>query len=72
MRDFTDHVWGEVCIPSLQRYGHVDPCERAFDAPLMVFLSHTYVDTHIHAYIRVYSSHSFNLHYFFDFFNDLV
>ena len=34
--DFTDHVWVELWIPSLQRYVHVDPCERAFDAPLMV------------------------------------
>ena len=33
--DFTDHVWVEIWVPSLQRYVHVDPCERAFDAPLM-------------------------------------
>jgi hypothetical protein len=33
--DFTDHVWCEVWLPSLQRYVHCDPCERALDTPLM-------------------------------------
>lgn len=33
--DFTDHVWVEVWIESLQRFVHCDPCERALDTPLM-------------------------------------
>eukprot|EP01034_Spumella_vulgaris_P028450 gene28450-35303_t len=33
--DFTDHVWVEVWIPSLRRFVHCDPCERALDTPLM-------------------------------------
>lgn len=33
--DLTDHVWAEVWIPALGRYVHLDPCERAFDKPLM-------------------------------------
>lgn len=32
--DFTDHVWVEVWIDSLQRYVHADPCEKSLDAPL--------------------------------------
>lgn len=33
--DFTDHVWVEVWIPSMNRYVHADPCENKMDAPLM-------------------------------------
>jgi Rad4 transglutaminase-like domain len=33
--DLTDHVWAEVWVPALGRYVHLDPCERAFDKPLM-------------------------------------
>jgi len=33
--DFTDHVWVEVWLPSVQRFVHCDPCERALDTPLM-------------------------------------
>ena len=33
--DFTDHVWIEVYIPSYSRYVHTDPCENAFDRPLL-------------------------------------
>ena len=35
MLDFTDHVWVEVWLPSVQRFVHCDPCERAQDTPLM-------------------------------------
>ena len=35
MLDLTDHVWSEIWIPELNRYVHIDPCERAFDTPLM-------------------------------------
>lgn len=33
--DWTDHVWTEVWIESLQRYVHADPCENRLDTPLM-------------------------------------
>lgn len=33
--DLTDHVWNEVWIEALQRFVHIDVCERAFDSPLM-------------------------------------
>ena len=33
--DLTDHVWGEILSPEEQRWIHCDPCENAFDAPLM-------------------------------------
>ena len=33
--DWTDHVWVEVWVPSLQRFAHLDPCERALDTPLL-------------------------------------
>ena len=46
--DFTDHVhlfsftdpshlqvWTEIYIPSLKKYVHTDPCENAFNTPLV-------------------------------------
>jgi len=33
--DLTDHVWGEIYSPDQKRWIHCDPCENAFDAPLM-------------------------------------
>ena len=33
--DFTDHVWVEVWLPSQNRFVHLDPCEQAFDSPLL-------------------------------------
>ena len=33
--DFTDHVWAEVWLPSQRRFVHLDPCEQAFDSPLL-------------------------------------
>eukprot|EP00039_Didymoeca_costata_P010367 m.139476 g.139476 ORF g.139476 m.139476 type:complete len:428 (+) comp14801_c0_seq3:217-1500(+) len=33
--DFEDHVWAEAHSDHLQRWIHCDPCENAFDAPMM-------------------------------------
>ena len=33
--DFTDHVWVETYSRRLGRWVHCDPCEAAFDTPLM-------------------------------------
>eukprot|EP00397_Hematodinium_sp_SG-2012_P010164 GEMP01010272.1.p1 GENE.GEMP01010272.1~~GEMP01010272.1.p1 ORF type:complete len:859 (+),score=185.84 GEMP01010272.1:231-2807(+) len=33
--DFSDHVWTECWIPSFKRWVHLDPCENAFDKPLL-------------------------------------
>ena len=34
VHDSTDHVWVEVWINSLNRFAHLDPCERGLDAPM--------------------------------------
>ena len=33
--DWTDHVWVEYYSPALRRYVHLDPCENAYDKPLL-------------------------------------
>lgn len=33
--DLTDHVWVEVWSTPRKRFIHLDPCENAFDSPLM-------------------------------------
>ena len=33
--DFTDHVWAEYWSKSKARWVHLDPCEDAFDQPLL-------------------------------------
>ena len=50
--DFTDHVWVEVYLPSLGRFVHCDPCERALDSPLMYEGGWGKRLTHVIAYSR--------------------
>lgn len=33
--DLTDHVWVEYYSQSLARWIHMDPCEAAYDQPLL-------------------------------------
>ena len=50
--DFTDHVWVEVWIPSLNRFVHADPCERALDTPLMYETGWNKKLTHVLSFSR--------------------
>ena len=50
--DFTDHVWVEVWIPSLNRFVHADPCERALDTPLMYETGWSKKLTHVLSFSR--------------------
>lgn len=35
INDWTDHVWTECFIHETQKWTHLDPCENAYDTPLM-------------------------------------
>lgn len=37
--DWTDHVWVEIWSEAEARWVHSDPCENAYDKPLMYEVS---------------------------------
>lgn len=52
IRDWTDHVWVEIWVPSLSRFVHCDPCEKTFDAPLSYEKGWNKKLTHVIAFSR--------------------